>query len=186
MHNEWFNLFTWTAIIIYVAYSVNQKHGAIEKKIHVAHVFLAWLLLIMNAAGFKNLIWAVSNYSSISKYFYIPVGPLSSGFNLLTWIGSTFFSIAAMVLALILIQRNEAGLKWLIRLLPFIYFFSVTDALRVFYETEHSDIYPPLMHAITINGFIMALPYAGIYFFYTRESIKKQIFVRVKNNTEDQ
>lgn len=176
MGSEIISLLIWTAVFAYVVIKANKNQGKIEGKIYKFHVFLAWLLLTLHFTGFKMFGWAVGHPKSIFEYFYIPVGPMPASFNLFTWAGNLICSITAILLAFSLAKRKENARIWLLRLIPIIYFFAVTEAIKGFYKGG-SESAAPLLAAVSINAVLLAIPFSVIYFFYRNESVKNQIVI---------
>ncbi len=89
MSKEMTSLLIWTLVFAFIIFSTNKKLKKLEGKIYLLHIFLAWLLLVINSTGFRMLGWAVGHPQSITEYFFIPVGPIPAWFNLFTWAGNT-------------------------------------------------------------------------------------------------
>ena len=181
MRNEIISLFIWTLVFAYVVFKANKDHEKLAGKTYKFHVFLAWLLLIIHFTGFKMLGWAVGHPKSILEYFFIPVGPLPGWFNLFTWAGNSICSITAILLAFSLAKRKEKARIWLLRLIPFFYFFGVTEAIKGFYKGG-SEGFSPLLVAVSINAILLAIPFSAIYFFYRKETVKNQIFTTIQKS----
>jgi len=80
-----------------------------------------------------------------------------------------------MFLIFSLIRRKENARLWLLRLMPFFYFFAVSEGLKGFFKAD-IEATSSLSIAILINVILFAIPLGAIYFFYKRENVKKYIF----------
>jgi hypothetical protein len=176
MSHEIISFLTWSIVFGYVIFKAESDLGKIGGKIYKIHILLAWILLIQHFTAFQMLGWAVGHPKDIFEYFLIPVGPFPAWFNLSTWAGNLIFSIVAIILSFSLAKRKEKARLWLLRLIPAMYLFGVTEALKGFYKGE-SECYAPLLVAIFINASLVAIPFIAIFLFYRKESVKKQIFI---------
>ena len=177
MKSEIISFIIWTAVFAFTINKSNKNLGALNGRTYKLHIFLAWLLLIIHSTGFKMIGWAIGNPKLISKFFFVSVGPLSAWFNLLTWAGNLVFSIIGIFLSLSLAERKENGRAWVLKLLPILYLFGVTEAIKGFYKDKSED-FTSLAVVASISLVFMAIPFGAIYLFYRRKNVKNQIFTK--------
>ncbi len=171
-----FSEILWTFCFILALRGATKKFGELSSKNYRIHVLLAWLFLMFNNSGFKMLGWAVFHPSAISKYFYIPVGPMPAWFNLSTWAANLIASIVSILLALALAKRKDLGRKRLLKYLPVLYPIAVIEFVKGFYKAGRSENIVPIFIAFAIGGVAIAILYLPIFLFYRKEEVSREIF----------
>ena len=175
MPREIISLIIWTLIFGFIVVKSDKYSGKIEGKIYKIHVFLAWLLLIQHFTAFRMLGWAVGHPNEIMKYFHIQIGPLPNWFNLSTWAGNLIFSIIATYISFSLAKRKEFARKWLLRILPLLYFFSVSETLKAIYG-DAKNLSEPILFSVLFVSTLIAIPFLALYFFYRQDNVQETIF----------
>lgn len=173
------SILIWTIFFALVVSKATRDYGKPEGGIYKFHIFLTWLLLVFHDNGFRVLGWAIGHPYSIIEHVYVPIGPLQAWFNLFSWSGDLFCSIAAIVIAFALAQRKESARIWLFRALPFFYLFGVTEGMKGIYKDGNLTV-PPLSASVAISAFAMAIPYGAMFLFYRNRNVRNLIFTPAK------
>jgi len=177
MQNAIFSVLLLSIVFAIFIFRANKEMGKIGGVYYYLHVFFAWLLLAMHSTVVSQFGLAIGNTRSIVEYHYDPIGPLPAWFNLTSWTGYLVYSISAVIVALALAKRKERGRKRLLWLIPFLYLFTVTEYLKVFYSVLN-DRSVPLLVAILLNAIPLAIPFGALYLFYRMSKVKDTIFIK--------
>ncbi|MBU3950055.1 MAG: hypothetical protein KJ826_17775 [Proteobacteria bacterium] len=175
MKSEVLSLIICNVAFFMVVFQANKDFGKLEGKNYNIHVFLSWLLLISHNSGFRVLGWACGHPESILAKIFIPIGPLPDWYNLSSWAGGLFGSIIAIVIAFALIRRKERARQWLLRLIPILFLFDLTESLKGFYIKDNAKV-TTLFIAIIMVGLLPAILYCIMYVFYSKDKVKNYIF----------
>lgn len=160
-----------TVVFAFAISKANKVSGKLKGKVYRFHVLLSYLLLIFSFTGFDMLGWAVLYPKGIFENFYVPIGPLPAWFNLSAWFGNLVSNIAASILAIALARRTKRSRALLLGLIPVFYLFTLVTQAKVLYESN-----APVLSAV-LTAVFLSIPYGGIYLFYRKESVRRQIFM---------
>jgi hypothetical protein len=139
----------------------------------IINSLIALYILLILAGSVNRLFMGFSD----SSLFTINDTPLlvSISFNVLY----TFISLFVSVLAIKLAVRKPSARKYFIRLIPFMWAFREVD--KYYFYIEKYEGKPDVLFLI-ISGTLLALPWLGIFIFYSLKNTKQ--FLNVDSRPE--
>jgi hypothetical protein len=167
--------FFWTLTLAGSFQKAAIKKGKITGRIYYLHLLLTWIILMCHTDGIKRLGWVFRHFGSILETFFVPVGPIPAWLNFLSLIAYIIGSHIAMYLSFALAQRKNIGRRWLLRLLPFLYFNVIFEGTKVIYG-DNSNAEISLLFPFLFYGFCFSLFFVPHFFFYNNKKVISVLF----------
>jgi hypothetical protein len=172
--------FFWTVTLAGSFQKAAIKKGKITGRIYYLHLLLTWILLMCHTDGVKRLGSVFRHFGSILETFFVPVGPIPALLNFLSLIAYIIGSHIAMYLSFALAQRKNMGRRWLLRLLPVLYFNVIFEATKVTYCDEWAADVSPLFF-ISFYALWFSLFFIPHFFFYKNKKVISVLFPEESN-----